>query len=58
MVAESMVIFAPMDQLGWRRASVRVAEAIISCDHVRNGPPEAVIISFLIDSGLSPTRHW
>ena len=58
MVAESMVIFAPMSQLGWRRASAAVALAMRSGSQVRNGPPEAVIIRRSTDAESSPRRHW
>ncbi len=44
IVAESMVIFAPMFQLGCFNASATVAFSICSRVHWRNGPPEAVII--------------
>lgn len=58
IVAESIVIFAPMCQRGCLSACWAVAEAIASCPNVRNGPPEAVIISLLTVSLFSPTRHW
>ena len=41
-VAESMVIFGPIDQFGWRSACSGVACSIASSDQVRNGPPDAV----------------
>src|SRR5260370_40618272 len=41
-VAESIVTFGPIDQLGWRRACSGVAARIASADQVRNGAPEAV----------------
>ena len=42
-VAESIVIFAPIDQVGWRRACCGVT-ADRSAGPSRNGPPEAVRI--------------
>ena len=42
MVAESIVTFGPIDQLGWRSACSGVAALICSRVQVRNGPPEAV----------------
>ena len=42
MVAESMVILAPISQLGCLSACALVAVAICSRGQVRNGPPEAV----------------
>ena len=58
IVAESMVILAPMVHRGWRRAWAAVARAVCSGVHVRNGPPEAVIISLATVEGSSPARHW
>ena len=55
--AESIVIFAPMDQLGWCNACALVTCASCSSENVRKGPPEAVRIIFSM--GLtSPARHW
>ena len=42
MLAESMVIFAPIDQFGCLAACARVAFCICSRVQVRNGPPDAV----------------
>ena len=42
IVAESIVIFGPIDQVGCCSASSSVAAAICSAVHVRNGPPDAV----------------
>ncbi len=42
IVAESMVIFGPIDQLGCLSACSRVAPRIASMGQSRNGPPEAV----------------
>ncbi len=41
-VAESMVIFGPMSQVGWANASATVTCANSSTVRVRNGPPLAV----------------
>ena len=41
-VAESIVIFAPMFQLGCASACSTLAVAICALDHVRKGPPEQV----------------
>ena len=46
MVALSMLILAPIDQVGWRSARSGVATAISSMLAVRNGPPEAVSTIF------------
>ena len=56
-VAESMVILAPIVQVGWASASVGVATAMASCDQSRKGPPEAVRMSRETLPGSSPTRH-
>jgi len=42
IVAESIVIFGPIDQVGCRSACSGVAAASCSADHMRNGPPLAV----------------
>ncbi len=42
MVAESMLILAPIDHMGWRNAASGVARAISSRVELRNGPPDAV----------------
>ena len=57
IVAESMVIFAPMCQFGCLRASAAFARAICSGAHVRKGPPEAVMSRRRTLSGSSPARH-
>ena len=46
MVAESIEIFAPIDQTGWRTAASGVTAAISASDMVRQGPPEAVSTIF------------
>jgi len=45
-VAESIVIFAPIDQLGCFSASSIVIEPNVSFGRLRKGPPEAVRIIF------------
>src|SRR4030042_688243 len=56
MVAESMVILAPMFQLGWRRAWAGVTWANRSASQDRKGPPEAVSHSFFTSSRRCPWR--
>ena len=58
MEAESMVIFAPMFQVGWPNACSTVAVRMRSLSQVRKGPPEAVskICSYLL--GPAPCKHW
>ena len=46
MVAESIEILAPMDQIGCFTARSGVTRAISSSGMVRNGPPEAVSTIF------------
>ena len=58
MEAESTVIFAPMLQLGWRRAWAGVARSISSRDQVRKGPPEAVSSRRRGRLPPVPCRHW
>ena len=58
MVAESMVILAPMLQLGCLSACSFVTWANSSFVNVRNGPPDAVRISFSTLLCISPARHW
>ena len=57
--AESIVIFAPILQLGWLSACSTVTSFNSSYVLPKNGPPEAVKISFLsaLLSG-APCRHW
>ena len=50
MVAESMVIFLPMLQLGWLRASAIVTRSSCSTGVFRNGPPEAVRMILMMSS--------
>ena len=56
-VAESIVIFAPMVHVGWRRACAGVAAFIASVLASRKGPPEAVRINAATPDIGSPTRH-
>ena len=56
-VAESIVIFAPMFQVGCWSASATVALDIDSRSRVRNGPPEAVRIIRRTSERFSPRRH-
>ena len=55
-VAESMVIFGPIDQVGWRRAWSGVTDDR-SAGPSRNGPPDAVRTSEATRFSGSPTRH-
>ena len=48
IVAESMVIFAPIDQFGCLRACSAVTSLSSSAFLPKNGPPDAVRISFFI----------
>src|SRR5260370_38687863 len=57
-VAESIVTFGPIDQLGWRRACSGVAARIASADQVRNGPPEAVNTMRWIFSRVPAASDW
>ena len=58
-VAESMVILAPMSQLGWRRAWAGVMWRSSSLVLPKKGPPEAVRISFFkAPFSGQPWRHW
>ncbi len=58
-VEESTVIFGPMLQVGWVRASPRSTSARSSASRPRNGPPEAV--STMRSTRRMPSaarRHW
>ncbi len=57
-VAESTVIFLPMDQLGCFRASAKVTFSKSFRDFPRKGPPEAVnnIRSMAFPWALSPCQ--
>ena len=58
IVALSIVILAPISQLGCFKARAAVTPANSSIGVVRKGPPEAVrrILSMALPS--SPTKHW
>src|ERR1700760_4847239 len=58
MVALSMEILAPMDQLGWARAWAGVIAAISAMDLVRNGPPEAVRMILVTLARWSKSNTW
>ena len=58
MEAESMVIFAPISQLGCFKACTFVTVFNCSSVYVRKGPPEAVSITFSIGLPTSPAKHW
>ena len=57
-VAESIVIFGPIDQLGWRSACSGVAALIASSVQVRNGPPDAVRIMRRTSSRRPEPSAW
>ena len=57
-LAESIVIFAPIDQFGCFNAWALVTWANCSRLKPRKGPPEAVNITFSIGLWDSPTKHW
>ena len=57
-MAESIVILAPISQLGWRRACVAVTVCSSSRLSLRKGPPLAVSRIFSILLRPSPTRAW
>ena len=54
IVAESMVTFGPIDQLGWASACFGVTSAISARLHDLNGPPDAVRQMRSILSGAPP----
>ena len=56
IVAESIVIFGPIFQVGWRRASSTVIAENVANARVRNGPPEAVRTSRFTSAG-APARR-
>ena len=57
-VAESIVIFGPICQVGCASASLGLTSASSSRVRPRNGPPEAVRTSESTVSGARPSRHW
>ena len=56
--ALSMVILAPMSQLGCFSACAFVTLRSSSRLFPRNGPPEAVRMTFSMGLRTSPARHW
>ena len=54
IVAESMVTFGPMVQVGWRRASSTVMVSNVCGSRSRKGPPLAVSTSARTEAALSP----
>src|SRR5574337_907468 len=57
-VAESVVIFAPIFQVGCFNASAAVTWASAALESWRNGPPEAVRTMRRTGARLWPWRHW
>ena len=58
MVAESIVIFAPMFQLGCASACSRVTFFISSAVLPKNGPPDAVRMIFASRLPCAACAHW
>ena len=58
IVAESIVIFAPMSHVGWRKASALVTLANCTSGSRRNGPPLAVSNIRSMELSPSPTMLW
>ena len=57
-VAESMVIFSPISQVGWLRASWRVTFSSSSALVWRKGPPDAVRMTRPTSSRLPASSDW
>ena len=57
IVAESTVIFGPIDQLGWCSASSTVMPSKSASGRSRKGPPLAVSTRRRTAAGSSPRRH-
>ena len=57
-VAESMVMRAPIVQVGCRSACSAVTSLSSAAERPRNGPPLAVTISASTASGSSPASSW
>ena len=55
-VAESIVIFRPIDQVGWQSASSRVMRSKVSRGRVRKGPPDAVSTSRRTSAGTAAVQ--
>ena len=58
MVAESIVFFTPMRQVGCAIAASSVASRISASSRSQKGPPDAVTIKRATRSGGSPATHW
>jgi len=58
IVAESIVIFGPIFQVGWASASSIVIASNVSSGRVRNGPPEAVRTSRSTSEGRPQRSAW
>ena len=56
--AESMVILAPMSQVGCLKASATVTVSSCSWENLRKGPPDAVSSIFSMGLSSSPTKLW
>src|SRR5260221_4602992 len=56
-VAESIVTFGPIRQVGWRSASSAVIEPNVPSARSRNGPPDAVIATRFTRAMSTPLRH-
>ena len=57
-VAESMVIFGPIFQVGWLSASSTVAAWMRARSQSRNGPPLAVMRISRTSCGPRPASSW
>ena len=57
IVAESMVIFFPISQLGWFKASSMVISTNVLIALALNGPPLPVKIILRTSSNDSPAKH-
>ena len=57
-VAESIVTFGPIDQFGCLSAAWSVALRISSFDQVRNGPPDAVMMTLVTSSRRPAVSAW
>ena len=58
MVAESIVIFCPIDHVGCFNACAKVTFSIAWALLCRKGPPDAVKMTFRTSFSFAPTRHW
>ncbi len=58
MVAESIVILAPIVQVGWRSASAGVTDSRSSAARPRKGPPDAVSTPATTRSRATPSISW